>query len=90
MGQITLPATTARHSINARTDPERDKREVLYFCILGGIHQSYSRILACVQLELINKGQLFRLTSFPIFVFFPGVALFMAASKSCSCSLEYY
>ena len=31
MGQITLPATTARHSINARTDAERDKREVRFF-----------------------------------------------------------
>ena len=34
MGQVTLPATTARQSINARSDAERDKRGVrfsLYF-----------------------------------------------------------
>ena len=58
MDQITLPATTARHSINARTtDTERDKREVRFFCILGGIRPSYSWILAYVELERTNEGQ---------------------------------
>ena len=35
IGQITSPATTARHSINARTDAERDKREVRFFLYFG-------------------------------------------------------
>ena len=35
MGQITLPATTASHSTNARTDAERDKREVRFFLYFG-------------------------------------------------------
>ena len=31
MGQVTLPATSARHNINARTGAERDNREVRFF-----------------------------------------------------------
>ena len=64
MGQATLPATTARHSINARTDAERDKRELrffLYFERHTRIRQSYPRILAYVELERTNEGQLFQI-----------------------------
>ena len=85
IGQITLPATTARHSINARTDAERDKREVRVCCILGGIRLSYSWILAYVELERINEGQHFQIGIISKFgsIFFPGVVFFMAASESC-------
>ena len=85
IGHITLPATTARHSINARTDAERDNREVRFFCILGGIRPSYSSVLAYVELERINEGQHFQIgiISNFFFFFFPGVAFFMAASKTC-------
>ena len=85
IGQITLPATTARHSINARTDAERDTREVRFFFILGGIRLSYSLVLAYVELERINEGQHFQIGIISKFesIFFPGVAFFMAASKSC-------
>ena len=59
MGQNTLPAKTARHSINARTYAECGKGEVRFFYILGGIRPSYSWILAYVELERINAGQHF-------------------------------
>ena len=82
MGQITLPATTARHSINARSDAERGKRGVPVFCFLGGIRPSYSWILACVELERIIKGHFqIGIISELESIFFPGVAFFMAASK---------
>ena len=35
MGQVTLLATAARHSINARADAERDKRGVRFFLYFG-------------------------------------------------------
>ena len=61
VGQVTLPATTARHSsINARTDAERDKREVR-FLDLGGIRPCCSWILAYVELERIKVGQHFQI-----------------------------
>ena len=73
MGQITSPATTARHSINARTDAERDKREVRLFCILGGLRPSYAWILAYVELERINEGRHFQIGIISKFeyIFFP-------------------
>ena len=38
IGQITLPATTARHSINTRTDAERDKRDVRFFFVFWAVY----------------------------------------------------
>ena len=82
----------ARHSINTRTNAERDQREVRFFCILGGIRPSYSWILAYVELERINEGQHFQIGIISKFEsnFFSRRRFFMAASKSCWCSPEYY
>ena len=78
MGQVTLPATTARHSsINARTDAERDKREVRFFLYLGGMRPSCSWILAYVELEQIKGDNISKLASFPNFnLFFFSASLF--------------
>ena len=93
MGQITLPATTARHSIKARMDAERDKRDVRFFLYLGGIRPSYSWMLTYLELEQMNKGQHFQIGIIPKLEsnFFPGFAFFMAASKRfCPIVYSYY
>ena len=93
MGQVTLPATTARHStFIARTDAARDKREVRFLLYLGGIRPSCPWILAYVELERIKRRQHFQIGIISKFesILFPGVAFSMAASKSCQCSSEYY
>ena len=79
MSQITLPATTALHSINARTNAERDKREVRFFFQFGRYTPSYSWILAYVELERINEWQHFQIGIISKFesILFPRASLFL-------------
>ena len=95
MGQITLPATTARHSINARTDAERDKREVRFFFYFGRYTPElfldlgiYSGV--CVELERINTGQHFQIGIISKLDsnFFP--ALLLASKRFCPIVYSYY
>ena len=66
MSQITVLATAAHHSIDARTDADVSNKKFAFFlCILGCIRPSYFWILPCVELERIKEGQHFQIGIMP-------------------------